>query len=115
MTREELLARARRELWAGWLLSADEIGATAANTLLSVGMLVEPGGAQELKQLRERVAELEQQVEALKAQGQVLRENAADGITRRIAPTQALREDPHDSPLHHSYRPGRDLPEAGAR
>jgi DNA repair exonuclease SbcCD ATPase subunit len=64
-----------------------------------------------------------------------------DGITRRIAPTQALREDepqlrgralldaltveraerahkqrlgiedPHDSPLHHDYRIGRDLPE----
>jgi len=42
----------------------------------------------------------------------------ADGITRLTAPTQALRvswEDPHDSPLHHDYRPGlgRDLPETG--
>lgn len=37
----------------------------------------------------------------------------ADGITRRIAPTQALLEDPHDSPLHHDYRVGRDLPEPG--
>jgi hypothetical protein len=35
----------------------------------------------------------------------------ADGITRRIAPTQALQlEDPHDSPLHHTYRVGHDLP-----
>jgi hypothetical protein len=35
----------------------------------------------------------------------------ADGITRRIAPTQALQlEDPHDSPLHHDYRVGHDLP-----
>jgi hypothetical protein len=50
-----------------------------------------------------------------------------DGITRQIAPVQALREDvtpmqallagqraavedPHDSPLHHSYRVPRDLP-----
>lgn len=62
----------------------------------------------------------------------------ADGISRRIAPTQALPlrgparldasaaavaeathwgrlgiEDPHDGPLHHDYRVGRDLPELG--
>lgn len=62
----------------------------------------------------------------------------ADGITRRIAPTQALTEgdeedvspqvqklrgllagqraaveDPHDGPLHHTYRVSRDLPELG--
>jgi hypothetical protein len=36
-----------------------------------------------------------------------------DGITQRIAPLQALREDPHDGPLHHSYRVPRDLPEMG--
>jgi hypothetical protein len=38
-------------------------------------------------------------------------EASADGITRRIAPTQALREDAYVSPLHHDYRIGRDLPE----
>jgi hypothetical protein len=38
---------------------------------------------------------------------------APDGITQRIAPLQALREDPHDSPLHHDWRLGRDLPEMG--
>lgn len=43
----------------------------------------------------------------------------ADGITRQITPTQALRvnhsawEDPHDSPLHHTYLMGRDLPAPG--
>jgi hypothetical protein len=36
-----------------------------------------------------------------------------DAITRQIAPLQALREDPHDSPLHHNWRLGRDLPEMG--
>jgi hypothetical protein len=36
-----------------------------------------------------------------------------DAITRQIAPLQALREDPHDGPLHHSYRVPRDLPEMG--
>jgi hypothetical protein len=38
---------------------------------------------------------------------------APDAITQRIAPLQALREDPHDSPLHHNWRLGRDLPEMG--
>ncbi|MFJ4926903.1 hypothetical protein [Streptomyces sp. NPDC088736] len=38
-----------------------------------------------------------------------------DGITRRVAPTQALREDPHDGPLAHRYRIPRDLPEIGGR
>lgn len=58
----------------------------------------------------------------------------ADAITRLIAPTQALHDDVtpqvqklrdllagqrsaleagHESPLHHSYRAGRDLPEQG--
>jgi uncharacterized small protein (DUF1192 family) len=34
----------------------------------------------------------------------------ADGITQRIAPVQALREDPHDGPLAHKYLVPRDLP-----
>lgn len=38
-----------------------------------------------------------------------------DAITRRIAPTQALREDRYDGPLHHTYRIPRDLPEIGGR
>jgi hypothetical protein len=41
-------------------------------------------------------------------------EASADRLTRLLAPTQALQlEDPHDSPLAHSYRLGRDLPEPG--
>jgi hypothetical protein len=148
MTREEMLSRARKELWAGWVLSSDEIGSAAANTLLNVGMLVEPGGAQELERLRARVAELEAQREALATRLRAGQEwqpgrspalvtqdyvsqdelrsifgialtapwdaARADGITVRIAPTQALQlEDPHDSPLHRSYRTGRDLPKPG--
>ncbi|MFJ6667481.1 hypothetical protein [Streptomyces sp. NPDC091383] len=38
---------------------------------------------------------------------------SADRLTRLLAPTQALLEDPHDSPLHHGYRLGRDLPQMG--
>ena len=40
-------------------------------------------------------------------------ELSADGITRLFAPTQALREDPHDGPLAHKYLVPRDLPETG--
>lgn len=38
---------------------------------------------------------------------------SADKLTRLFAPTQALREDPHDSPLHHAYRIPHDLPPLG--
>jgi hypothetical protein len=40
---------------------------------------------------------------------------SVDKLTRLLAPTQALREDPHDGPLAHSYRIPRDLPETGGR
>lgn len=41
-------------------------------------------------------------------------EAPADALTALLAPTQTLRrEDPHDSPLHHAYQLGRDLPETG--
>lgn len=36
-----------------------------------------------------------------------------DALTRVFAPVAALREEPHDSPLHHEYRLGRELPELG--
>jgi hypothetical protein len=38
---------------------------------------------------------------------------SADKLTQIFAPSQALREDPHDGPLSHPYRVGRDLPETG--
>lgn len=52
--REELLAEARKHLWAAWAVSAEEIGSQAAETLANLGMLVPEGGAQELEQLREQ-------------------------------------------------------------
>ncbi|WAL93925.1 hypothetical protein [Streptomyces sp. Je 1-369] len=101
MTREELLARARRHMWAAWALSAEEVGSQAAETLLGLGMLVPEGGAAELERLRARVAELEAERhstnEALDDAVQALRARAsdrsADRLTRLLAPTQALRED----------------------
>jgi hypothetical protein len=38
---------------------------------------------------------------------------ASDALTRTFAPVAALREEPHDSPLHHDYRLGRELPGLG--
>lgn len=58
--REDLLSVTRKVLWKAWASSSDEIGSVAAEALLSLGMLVEPGGAGELERLRKRVAELEQ-------------------------------------------------------
>lgn len=132
MKREELLARARRHLWAAWALSSEELGSQAADTLMGLGMLVPEGGAAELQRLRSRVVELEQLL--AEAPLPVTLTARADGITRRIAPTQALQddvtpqvsklrgllagqravvEDPHDGPLHRDYLVSRELPELG--
>jgi hypothetical protein len=40
-------------------------------------------------------------------------EESPDELTRTFLPVASLREDPHDSPLHHDWRLGRDLPETG--
>ncbi|MBC2903206.1 hypothetical protein [Streptomyces cupreus] len=108
--REELLAEGRRVLWAGLIDSGEEFVSAAPQIFIDAGMLVESGGAAELERLRSRVAELTEQLAALQAQQEVLR--GADGITQRIAPTQALRED-DPFHLHHTYRVSRDLPETG--
>lgn len=91
MTPEELLTATRKHLWAAWALSSEEIGSQAAATLLDLGMLVEPGGAAELERLQSRVAELEEQLAALRAQQGVLRGAA----------------------VHHPYRISHDMPETG--
>lgn len=79
MKREELLSKTRRELWAAWALSAEEIGSQAAATLYGLGMLVAPGEAAELARLRTQVADLlaERHTtnEALSEAAETLREN----------------------------------------
>lgn len=42
-------------------------------------------------------------------------QKSTDKLTRLLAPTQALREDPHDSPLHHAYKIPHDLPPVGGQ
>ncbi|MET7436600.1 hypothetical protein ACFYQQ_00930 [Streptomyces sp. NPDC005496] len=66
----------------------------------------------ENERLRVRVAELEQQL-ADAPVAVTLTAEAPDALTRTFAPTQILREDPHDGPLVHRYQVGRDLPETG--
>ena len=78
----------------------------------------------DVKRLRTRVAELEARIEAEECrcpepaplcQGCHCRCHAkqadasADRLTRLLAPC----EDPHDGPLAHTYRVGRDLPQTG--
>jgi hypothetical protein len=103
---------------AGVICRAQEQDRTPMGIAFAVdaaGMHMSPETAVELEQLRARVAELEQ----LLADAPVAvtlterASEAADKLTRLFAPTQALREDPHDGPLHHSYRVPRDLPETG--
>ena len=78
----------------------------------SEGRIVGAYQAQALARLEAQVAELQAQLEALQAQGRVLRSRPADGITRRIAPTQALSlEDPHVGPLAHRSRISHDRPD----
>ncbi|MFF9894912.1 hypothetical protein [Streptomyces longispororuber] len=61
-----------------------------------------------------RVAELEAERHSTnEALSDAMVERSADRLTRFFAPSQALREDVPDSPLHHDYRLGRDLPETG--
>jgi hypothetical protein len=96
-----------------------------------------------IAKVRARVAELEaERHDTNEALHDVVREQYGDGITRRIAPTQTLREesplkgrarldeltveraeathwkrlgleDPHESPLHRTDRIPHDLPPLG--
>lgn len=122
MNREELLSKARHELWAAWALSPEEIGAQAADTLFGLGMLVAPGEAAELVWLRRQVADLlterhttnevlDDAVRELRARrDHAAVERSAKKLTRMLAP---LPEGEHYAAVHHSYRTPRDLPPIG--
>ncbi|SDM47606.1 hypothetical protein SAMN04487981_101646 [Streptomyces sp. cf386] len=95
-----------------------EAAATVAQLVLERGERMKVENA-----LRDRVAELEQQLAAKDHPvdedpiAYALTEKAADvtprvrGLRELVAGQRAALEDPHDSPLHHGYRVGRDLPE----
>lgn len=110
MKREELLSATRKHLWAAWALSGEEIGSTAAEALLGLGMLVEPGGAAELVRLRRKVAELEEHRAALIAQNELLQQSASKAPKPWVS-----REEQYKSPLHqeHHIPHDLDLPDLG--
>lgn len=93
-----------------------------AIALESAQLLQSPETARELERLRARVAELEAARNGSRPGGHSHPE--ADDVSLQVRKLRALLagqravvseplEDPHDSPLHHDYRVGRDLPETG--
>ncbi|MFJ3597941.1 hypothetical protein ACIPRU_15660 [Streptomyces sp. NPDC090126] len=103
---------------AGAMSAGNREPYSLAFALEAAGLLQSPESAAELDRLRARVAELE----ALKpARFQTCRACGAGyehgfpcstcEFKRRMAAEVASVEDPHDSPLHHTYALGRDLPE----
>jgi hypothetical protein len=102
-------------------LTQNRTAAGIATALESAQLLMSPETAAELRSLRDRVAELQQELAAKDRpadEGPIayaLTEKAtADGLTRTFAPVAALREHTYGGPPHHDYRLGRDLPQAGA-
>ncbi|MFI1728240.1 hypothetical protein ACH40E_03165 [Streptomyces acidicola] len=95
--REELLALARRHMWAAWQLSSEELASQAADTLFGLGMLVPEGGAQELERLRSENATLSDglrealtQSEALESRLAVV-ERAPVSLSPETDESEALR------------------------
>lgn len=95
-----------------------------ALALESAGLLMTPETAAELKQLRARVAELEALTPAAIQTCRVCGAGYSYGepcstcvFRERMAAELQARglEDPHDSPLHHTYKTPRDLPELGGQ
>lgn len=66
---------------------------------------------------RETLAAVEKACADWRTPGQGYRSDepgeSPDALKRTFAPVQALREESYESPLHHTYRLGRDLPEPG--
>ncbi|WP_327333676.1 hypothetical protein [Streptomyces anulatus] len=123
---------------AGVICAAQKTRQTPAGiaaALEAAGLLQSPESAAELVALRKRVAELEAATESRPPQkgdhvqlpdgstrrvertwmsGRDLRLELDNGLSRFAAAVTVVPapvEDPHDSPLHHTYALGRDLPE----
>ncbi|MGW4670143.1 hypothetical protein [Streptomyces sp. NPDC004324] len=103
---------------AGVILAALTQNRTPAGIALaldSARLLLTPEIVAEIERLQARVVELEQQVERVKEAGTLLGSALVDQALETLtgAPGPVSLEDPHDSPLAHRYRVGRDLPPLG--
>ncbi|WP_199750311.1 hypothetical protein [Streptomyces sp. NP10] len=104
---------------AAALVGRDSSGAGIAAALEAAGLLQSPESAAELVALRKRVAELkadraDRHDDLAGALGHTPGTEWPDLISVAAAATASEArpvEDPHDSPLHHTYALGRDLPE----
>lgn len=96
-------------------LTQNRTAAGIALALDSAGMLMTPETAAELAGLRAQFAVSNHPVDedpiafALTPKAA----ESADRLTQFFAPVAALREEPHDSPLHQTHRISRDLPATG--
>lgn len=110
------------------LMSVDssyDFASTIVFALGSAQLLQSPETAAELARLRAQVSELEATAELARTEALADAGNWLDEVgekdaaylvyTSDIPAARAMRpvpvEDPHDSPLHHKYKYGRDLPE----
>ncbi|MGW3144897.1 hypothetical protein ACWDG1_09485 [Streptomyces sp. NPDC001177] len=75
------------------------------------GRLVGAHSAEELRRLRDRVAELERQVKQAKAAGDLLSAVLVDRALEQLSVQPAPLEDPHNGPLAHRYATAHDFPD----
>ncbi|RMB85590.1 hypothetical protein [Streptomyces shenzhenensis] len=129
MTISSLALAAKKVIDAAWLHGdAYDLASQAAFALESAQLLMSPETAQELERLRSKLAELAKQVEAARAvhakfpDSEHCQHDAepwpcptvaalvpVDGITRRIAPTQAHVTDDAEAPTLTVFRAQHDL------
>lgn len=78
----------------------------------SSGAVIETPARSEDVKLRALLADQREAVELTARVAAAMAPGALEAAEPRIV-AELLAEDPHDSPLHHTYAKGRDLPEPG--
>ncbi|MFJ8163857.1 hypothetical protein ACIRBY_23420 [Streptomyces sp. NPDC096136] len=120
------LVNSAAEVLHAAMLRGTQTPAGLAVALESAQLLQSPESAAELKRLRARVNELEAlepaPIQTCRTCGAgyelgrscgtcEFQSHIAAALAERYGDGRPPAEDPHDSPLHHSYRVGRELPE----
>lgn len=101
-------------------LTQDRTAAGIALALDSAGMLMTPETAAELASLRAQFAVSDHSADEDPIAFALTDKADVDDVRPQVRKLRALlavqrtaTEDPHDSPLHHAHRIGRDLPPTG--